>query len=74
MQLPAGNGRIYIYMVLAVVSVFLFCALRAQKRNTKEDEVPHNHLFALFPRVARKKRKPREIRYRSAEGQKTPTA
>src|SRR3954451_10296379 len=27
-------------MVLAILSVFRFCALRAQKRNTKEDEVP----------------------------------
>src|SRR3954454_15324177 len=27
-------------MVLAIVSVFHFCALRAQKRNTKEGEVP----------------------------------
>jgi hypothetical protein len=33
-----------------------------------------DHLFALFPRYARKKRKPKEIGYRSAEGQKTPTA
>jgi hypothetical protein len=36
--------------------------------------VLHDHLFALFPRYARKKRKPKEIEYRSAEGQKTPTA
>jgi hypothetical protein len=27
-------------MVLSILSVFRFCALRAQKRNTKEDEVP----------------------------------
>src|SRR3954464_1547438 len=27
-------------MVLAILSVFRFCARRAQKRNTKEDEVP----------------------------------
>jgi hypothetical protein len=36
--------------------------------------VLHDHLFALFPRYARKKRKPNEIGHRSAEGQKTPTA
>jgi hypothetical protein len=37
-------------------------------------KVLHDHLFALFPRYARKKRKPKEIGRRSAEAQKTLTA
>jgi hypothetical protein len=36
--------------------------------------VLYDHLFAPFPRYARKKRKQKEIGYRSAEGGKTPTA
>src|SRR3954452_5292817 len=37
-------------MVLAILSVFRFWALRAQKRNTKEDEVPLRKITSGLPR------------------------
>jgi hypothetical protein len=45
-QTPFACGS----MVLAILAVFPFCALRAQKGNTKEDEVPPRKLTSGLPR------------------------
>jgi hypothetical protein len=44
-------------MVLAILSVFRFFALRAQKRNTKEDEVPLFICFRFFAHQRKTKTK-----------------
>jgi hypothetical protein len=53
--------------IIATIS-FPSSAHRSSVRG--RDKELHDHLFALFPRVARKKRKPKQIEYHAGAGER----